>query len=155
MLSKQKIVTSGLLLSFVMAMLYAAHAPRNVLFVEPGTMDIMTYPKVLLYALSVAVLVYVVLPAHDERSCNWKEVFACWPTLLGTACAYGVYAFLFEYCGLAVSTFLFMLCFFWVMKYRQWRYALPIALIGAIVTWLVFEKILAVPMPTPFWISSM
>ena len=49
--------------------------------------------------------------------------------------------------------FLFLLLFFYLMRYRDIRRMIPFALLGAGLTWLVFEKILGVVVPQPFWVG--
>lgn len=49
--------------------------------------------------------------------------------------------------GLPLGTFLFLLLFFYLMRYRDIRRMIPFALLGAGLTWLVFEKILGVVVP--------
>ena len=51
------------------------------------------------------------------------------------------------------SIMLFLLLFFSLMRYRDIRRMLPFALLGAGLTWLVFEKILGVVVPQPFWLG--
>ena len=48
---------------------------------------------------------------------------------------------------------LFLLLFFYLMRYRDIRRMIPFALLGAGLTWLVFEKILGVVVPQPFWLG--
>ncbi len=153
MVSKQKLVTGGVLFVFGGIMLRAAMEPRVMLFADEGGMDIMTYPKVLLYILLAATVLYVLKPDPDEADCDWRSLLPCWPALLGAVASFGIYAFAFEYLGLAFSTLLFMLVFFYVMHYRDWRKALPIAVAGALITWLVFEKLLGVAMPRGIWLD--
>ena len=43
--------------------------------------------------------------------------------------------------------------FFSLMRYRDIRRMIPFALLGAGLTWLVFEKILGVVVPQPFWLG--
>lgn len=151
MISTQKTLTGAVLLAFGALMLKAARAPRDMLFMEEGGMDIMTYPKVLMYALLAATILYLLRPAPDEADSDWRSLRPCWLALTGAALAYAVYAVAFQYLGLAAGTFLFMLVFFWVMRYRDPKRAVPVAGAGALLAWLVFEKALGVPMPHPAW----
>ncbi len=52
----------------------------------------------------------------------------------------------------SVSIF-FLLLFFYLMRDRDIRRMIPFALLGAGLTWLVFEKILGVVVPQPFWLG--
>lgn len=151
MVSKQKLVTGGVLFAFGGIMLRAALEPRVMLFADEGGMDIMTYPKVLLCMLLAATALYILRPDPDEADCDWRSLTPCLPALLGAGASYGIYALAFEYLGLALGTLLFMLVFFYVMRYRDRRKALPIAVAGALISWLVFEKLLGVAMPRGLW----
>lgn len=153
MISKQKTITGALLLAFGTVMLKAAYVPRDMLFAEEGGMDIMTYPKVLMYALLGVTALYLLRPAPDEADSDWRGLVPCWPALLGAVLSFALYGFSFEYLGLGLSTFLFMLVFFQVMNYRDLKRAVPIAMAGALIAWIVFEKVLGVAMPRPVWLD--
>lgn len=153
MISTQKTLTGAVLLAFGALMLKAARAPRDMLFVEEGGMDIMTYPKVLMYALLAATVLYLLRPAPDEADSDWRSLLPCWPALVGAALSYVVYGLAFAYLGLAAGTLLFMLVFFRVMGYRDPKRAIPVAVAGALLAWLAFEKVLGVPMPRPVWLN--
>ena len=153
MISKQKTITGAVLLAFGAAMLQAAYLPRDMLFAEEGGMDIMTYPKVLMYALLGMTVLYLLRPAPDEEDSDWRGLLSCWPVLAGAVLSFALYGLAFEYLGLGLGTFVFMLMFFWVMRYRDPRRAIPIALAGAAIAWLVFEKALGVSMPRPLWLD--
>jgi uncharacterized BrkB/YihY/UPF0761 family membrane protein len=58
---------------------------------------------------------------------------------------------LFKYAGLFVSTLLFLLLFFYILNYRDPKRMLLISLSCAAIVWIVFAKLLAVPMPTGIW----
>ena len=64
-----------------------------------------------------------------------------------------VYIILFATVGLPLGTFLFLLLFFSLMRYRDIRRMISFALLGAGLTWRVFEKILGVVVPQPFWVG--
>ena len=83
--------------------------------------------------------------AHDLR--------ASLPGVSKVVASIAVYIILFATVGLPLGTFLFLLLFFYLMRYRDIRRMLPFALLGAGLTWLVFEKILGVVVPQPFWLG--
>ncbi len=146
-----KTLLAALFIALGVIMLQAANAPRNLLFINPDEMDAMVYPKVLLYIWLAGSALYAVLPSQDQP--DWSGVRRCATGLLSTALAIAAYIFLFSRLGLAVSTFAFLLIFFWILGYRNPRKALPIALVLALLSWLVFEKFLGVTMPYPVWMS--
>ena len=83
--------------------------------------------------------------AHDLR--------ASLPGVSKVVASIAVYIILFATVGLPLGTFLFLLLFFSLMRYRDIRRMIPFALLGAGLTWLVFEKILGVVVPQPFWVG--
>ena len=83
--------------------------------------------------------------AHDLR--------ASLPGVSKVVASIAVYIILFATVGLPLGTFLFLLLFFYLMRYRDIRRMIPFALLGAGLTWLVFEKILGVVVPQPFWVG--
>ena len=83
--------------------------------------------------------------AHDLR--------ASLPGVSKVVASIAVYIILFATVGLPLGTFLFLLLFFYLMRYRDIRRMIPFALLGAGLTWLVFEKILGVVVPQPFWLG--
>ena len=83
--------------------------------------------------------------AHDLR--------ASLPGVSKVVASIAVYIILFATVGLPLGTFLFLLLFFSLMRYRDIRRMISFALLGAGLTWLVFEKILGVVVPQPFWVG--
>ena len=101
-------------------------------FAVPGEMGTMTYPR-------------KPFNAHDLR--------ASLPGVSKVVASIAIYIILFATVGLPLGTFLFLLLFFYLMRYRDIRRMIPFALLGAGLTWLVFEKILGVVVPQPFWVG--
>ena len=113
-------------------------------FAVPGEMGTMTYPRILLFGWIGLSILYL-LNAHDLR--------ASLPGVSKVVASIAVYIILFATVGLPLGTFLFLLLFFSLMRYRDIRRMIPFALLGAGLTWLVFEKILGVVVPQPFWVG--
>ena len=113
-------------------------------FAVPGEMGTMTYPRILLFGW-IGRLNLCLFNAPDLR--------ACLPGVSKVVASIAVYIILFATVGLPLGTFLFLLLFFYLMRYRDIRRMIPFALLGAGLTWLVFEKILGVVVPQPFWVG--
>jgi hypothetical protein len=113
-------------------------------FAVPGEMGTMTYPRILLSIL------YLLNPG---KPFNAHDLRASLPGVSKVVASIAVYIILFATVGLPLGTFLFLLLFFSLMRYRDIRRMLPFALLGAGLTWLVFEKILGVVVPQPFWVG--
>ena len=108
-------------------------------FAVPGEMGTMTYPRILLFGWIGLSILYLLNPGK--------------PGVSKVVASIAVYIILFATVGLPLGTFLFLLLFFYLMRYRDIRRMLPFALLGAGLTWLVFEKILGVVVPQPFWVG--
>ena len=104
-------------------------------FAVPGEMGTMTYPL------------------NPGKPFNAHDLRASLPGVSKVVASIAVYIILFATVGLPLGTFLFLLLFFYLMRYRDIRRMLPFALLGAGLTWLVFEKILGVVVPQPFWVG--
>ena len=107
-------------------------------FAVPGEMGTMTYPRILL---------------NPGKPFNALDLRASLPGVSKVVASIAVYIILFATVGLPLGTFLFLLLFFYLMRYRDIRRMIPFALLGAGLTWLVFEKILGVVVPQPFWLG--
>ena len=107
-------------------------------FAVPGEMGTMTYPRILL---------------NPGKPFNTHDLRASLPGVSKVVASIAVYIILFATVGLPLGTFLFLLLFFSLMRYRDIRRMISFALLGAGLTWLVFEKILGVVVPQPFWVG--
>lgn len=119
-------------------------------FAVPGEMGTMTYPRILLFGWIILSFLYLFNPGKPFNS---RELRASLPGVSKVVASIAVYIILFATVGLPLGTFLFLLLFFYLMRYRDIRRMIPFALIGAGLTWLVFQKVLGVVVPQPFWIG--
>jgi hypothetical protein len=110
---------------------------------ESGAMGPMSYPRYLLYGWLGASVLYFGFPGKDST----EDISQSRKALSIAAVIVTAYVFLFQYIGLLESTTIFLLAFFHAEGYRNYKLAIPIALVSAFLFWFVFEKILAVPMP--------
>ena len=113
---------------------------------DEGAMGPMTYPRYLLYGWLAASLLYFTFPGKDKA----EEFSQSRKALFVAAVIITAYVFLFQYIGLLESTIFFLLAFFHAEGYRNYKLAIPIALGSSFLFWIVFEKVLAVPMPGGF-----
>jgi hypothetical protein len=131
-----------------LVLLRITYLDRPMFFTDPHELGPLTYPRYLLYGWIAASALYLVAPAKSK---DWANLRRSLPGLAVVTGTIALYILMFEWLGLVASTFLFLVVFFQVMGYRDLRRGLPIAAIGAALTWLVFEEILGVPMPQAFW----
>ena len=119
-------------------------------FAVPGEMGTMTYPRILLFGWICLSNLYLLNPG---KPFNAHDLRASLPGVSKVVASIAIYIILFATVGLPLGTFLFLLLFFYLMRYRDIRRMIPFALLGAGLTWLVFEKILGVVVPQPFWVG--
>lgn len=125
-------------------MLRETYKERTVFFFSPDELGPMTYPRYLLWGWVGLSFVYLILP---RRPADIKQIKASLPVLITTTVAVIGYIALFKYFGLFLSTLLFLLLFFYILDYRSPIKMVTIATATATISWLIFEKMLAIPMP--------
>lgn len=126
-------------------LLKETYRERTVFFFSPDELGPMTYPRYLLWGWVVLSFLYLIIP---RRSFDTKQISESIPLLFAVAIAIGIYIVLFKYLGLFISTLLFLIGFFFILGYRHPGKMFSIAFVTATISWLIFEKILAIPMPT-------
>ncbi len=139
-----KTCTGLLFLICGVILLHSSYAARGVTFAAPDELGPMVYPRALLYFWVALSAIYLVLPQKPFAAAELQKSL---PGLCLVAGVIAAYIFLFGVMGLFGSTVAFLLGFFWVMGYREWRRGIPIAMLLGVITWLVFEKVLGVIMP--------
>lgn len=137
-------LTLGLLL------LYESYTAELSLFSIPGEMPTMLYPRALLFGWLALSCLYILNP---EKPFNAQELRASIPGVSKVVASIALYIILFDNIGLLLATFIFLLTFFYIMQYRNIYRTVPYALLGGVLTWFVFEKVLGAVLPQPFWIG--
>ena len=125
--------------------LHETYKERTVFFFSPEELGPMTYPRYLLWGWVGLSFLYLVIP---RKPIDLKEIKESFPTLTAALLAIIFYIVLFKYVGLIVSTFLFLILFFYVLHYRHMSKMVLIAISTALLSWLIFVKFLGVPMPS-------
>lgn len=125
-------------------LLRETYAERVVFFTSPDELGPMTYPRYLIWGWLGLSVLYLIVPRKPFDA----EGMKVWlPILTAVIASIAAYIFLFKYIGLFISTFCFLLLFFYVLSYRDPKRMLVLASTTAVVIWFVFEKLLAIPMP--------
>ena len=125
-------------------LLRETYAERVVFYTSPDELGPMTYPRYLLWgwlSLSVLYLIFPRKPFYAEGIKDW------FPILAIVIASIAAYIFLFKYVGIFLSTFCFLLLFFYILNYRDPKRMLVLASATAVLIWFIFEKLLAIPMP--------
>ena len=126
-------------------LLKETYAERVVFFISPDELGPMTYPRYLLWGWLGLSVLYLIIP---RRPVDKEDIKDWLPILSAVAASITAYILLFKYIGLLLSTFFFLLLFFYILNYRDPKRMLAISSATAAVIWVVFEKLLAVPMPS-------
>ena len=97
-------------------------------FAVPGEMGTMTYPRILLFGWIGLSILYLLNPG---KPFNAHDLRASLPGVSKVVASIAIYIILFATVGLPLGTFLFLLLFFSLMRYRDIRHMIPFALLGA------------------------
>ncbi len=143
-----KTLLGMIFLAVGLVLLRTTYLERPAFFTDPNELGSLTYPRYLIFGWIAASVLYLVTPAKSK---DWANLRRSLPGLAIVTGTIALYIIMFEWLGLVASTFLFLAVFFQVMGYRDLRRGLPIAAFCAVLAWLVFEKLLEVPMPQAFW----
>lgn len=144
----RNVVVGLVLLLAGVFLLHDSFVTKEVFESQPGELGYMTYPRAILYGW---IAVSVILIFSRSGVYDLRELRKSLPDLSKAACSLAVYAVLFLYTGVLVGTFVFLVLFLWLMKFGRPRAALVFSVLVSLATWLVFEKLLGVIFPTPFW----
>jgi hypothetical protein len=125
-------------------LLRETYAERVVFFTSPDELGPMTYPRYLLWGWLGLSVLYLVIPRKPFDAEGIKDWL---PILTVVIASIAAYIFLFKTIGLFLSTFCFLLLFFYILNYRDPKRMLVLASTTAVVIWVIFEKLLAIPMP--------
>ena len=96
-------------------------------FAVPGEMGTMTYPRILLFGWIGLSILYLLNPG---KPFNAHDLRASLPGVSKVVASIAIYIILFATVGLPLGTFLFLLLFFYLMRYRDIRRMIPFALLG-------------------------
>lgn len=92
-------------------------------FAVPGEMGTMTYPRILLFGWIGLSILYLLNPG---KPFNAHDLRASLPGVSKVVASIAVYIILFATVGLPLGTFLFLLLFFSLMRYRDIRRMIPL-----------------------------
>lgn len=104
-------------------------------------------------ALSLIVFLQSIWKAQGNRKEEKRTPFltARWPRLVVALAILLVYAFLLDYLGYLVMTFVFMLFVLKIVEPTKWRIAILEAVLAAAGSYLLFEIMLKMVLPRGIW----
>lgn len=135
-----------LFLVFGVVCLYEAYTAEIIFNTEAlGAMD---YPKVLLYAWMVLVVVYLAVP---RKPFDPKELKVAAPVLARTIINATVFVILLPRIGFICASFIFVTALFYLLGDRNHKKILLISIVSVLILWVIFEYVLLTPLPLGFW----
>ncbi|MCG8617536.1 MAG: tripartite tricarboxylate transporter TctB family protein [Desulfobacterales bacterium] len=140
-------IKNGIAVLFLAAgayLLNETYVEREIFYFSADELGPMTYPRYLLWAWMGLSALYLILPREPADLSNIK---ASLPLLAGGTLAIIIYIVLFKTLGLPISTFLFLMIFFYILRYRNPLKMVGLSITCAVAVWVIFEKLLGVPMP--------
>ena len=137
-------VTALAFIGFGAVFLHAALTFTPGFVDESIVMGPMTYPKWLFIGWISVSVIYLFTGKNDLR---FVDLSKSSPALLTALVTIGGYFFLFPTLGLPLSTFLFLVAFFFFEGMRAIKVVVPTAFLIALLFWYVFEKMLKISMP--------
>lgn len=149
-ISKKNFIVGLFLLLLGCFLMYFSLSVENIFQASAGEMGVMTYPRII---LGIWIFFSICLMLSSFEQYDFEELVKILPTIAKSCAAIAMYILLLQYVGIILSTFIFLVVFFWLMQYATITKRIISAAIGSVLTWLIFEKILGIIFPNPFWIS--
>jgi putative tricarboxylic transport membrane protein len=120
---------------------------------RPGPAFLPLLCGIIMAALSLVVFVQAMLRDSKEAKAEAEGSFFTprWTRLITTLIILFAYAFLLEPLGYILMTFVFMLFVLKVVEPTKWTTSLIVAVLTTLVSYLLFESWLKVPMPKGLW----
>ncbi len=106
--------------------------------------DPMDFPRLLLKFWIGLSIIYFFMPAKPFDAAGLRENAK---VLILSVLGLLIYVFIFPLLGLFTSSFIFLVLFYYTHRYNDAKKALPIAFATAFVMWVIFVKVLAIPLP--------
>ena len=120
---------------------------NDILFAS-GALEPMDYPRALIIIWLFLSLLYLVIP---RRGMAFEGLKKAAPLLVKVTAAAIVHIWLLNYLGFICSSFIFLMCFFYLFKDRRFQRMAVISSISALSLWFIFEVILKTPLPLGLW----
>jgi putative tricarboxylic transport membrane protein len=144
---------SGLFLSILAAgmILAAVRLPYGTIH-NPGPGFFPFWLGVILGGMSIALFVQATRGKENERTLrNILEEDVRWGKVLLVLAALILYAFLMDYIGFLIVTFLLMALLLRFIEPRPWKVVIGWALAGSVGSYLIFDVWMKLRLPKGFW----
>jgi putative tricarboxylic transport membrane protein len=108
------------------------------------------FPAVLAALLAVVSLIGLIAAFRDASEQKISEPRLVWKKIILTVTALLAFAFIFEYVGYLVTTFLFVAFLLRIVERKSWAQTGAVALSASLVSYIIFGLLLGAPLPAGF-----
>lgn len=108
------------------------------------------FPAVLAALLAVVALAGLIAALRGSGRQEGEDSRLVWKKIILTVTALLAFAFIFEYVGYLVTTFLFVAFLLRIVERKSWAQAGAVALSASLVSYIIFGLLLGAPLPIGF-----
>ncbi len=149
-ISRKNFLSGLFFFTIGLIMLYASYSPESYYESADDELGVMDYPRAILYAWLPLSFISMFVPNRDDN--DFIDVQAAIPSIIKIFLTICFYTILLSYIGVICSTFIFVFLFLYFMQSKNLKTNFIFSAIAAFLTWFVFQKLLNVIFPTPFWL---
>ena len=108
------------------------------------------FPAILAALLAVVALAGLIAALRGGGKQEGEESQLVWKKIILTVTALVAFAFIFEFVGYLVTTFLFVAFLLRIVERKSWAQAGAVALSASLVSYIIFGLLLGAPLPAGF-----
>ena len=137
-------------LFFVLIALVAFYEALKLPFGRTNAPGAGFFPAVLAALLVVVALAGWIAALRAGGAQEGEDSRLVWKKIILTVTALLAFAFIFEYVGYVVTTFLFVAFLLRIVERKSWAQAGAVALSASLVSYIIFGLLLGAPLPAGF-----
>jgi putative tricarboxylic transport membrane protein len=149
-MKRYQIISAGFLLFFGAIICWEARKLDMGRIVKPGPGFFPFWLGLALIFVGVAIIIQLRRAKAGEKTQGlWKELR--WDKIIYILVALLLYAFLLEFLGYLIATFLLMVFLFRAVEKQKWSVVIFGSIISSLITYALFKIWLQVQLPTGLW----
>jgi putative tricarboxylic transport membrane protein len=149
-MKRYQVISAGFLLFFGAIICWEARKLDMGRIVKPGPGFFPFWLGLALIFVGVAIIIQLRRAKAGEKTQGlWKELR--WDKIIYILVALLLYAFLLEFLGYLIATFLLMVFLFRAVEKQKWSVVIFGSIISSLITYALFKIWLQVQLPTGLW----
>ena len=149
-MKRYQVISAGFLLFFGAIICWEARKLDMGRIVKPGPGFFPFWLGLALIFVGVAIIIQLRRAKAGEKTQGlWKELR--WDKIIYILVALLLYAFLLEFLGYLIATFLLMVFLFRAVEKQKWSEVIFGSIISSLITYALFKIWLQVQLPTGLW----